>query len=94
MRYTKRAKNTVSRAENRATMGSPTAHARVLGIRKDAARGRSITTQSSLRAAVEEHHLETSGPGWSAIERNVYETIARSFIGGREGGHIPAVIQC
>jgi hypothetical protein len=84
VRDTKRAKHIVSMAENRANKGRPSARARVAGFRKDAATGPRIAAQSSLRATAAERHFQVSGPGWSALERNVYETIARSLTGGRE----------
>lgn len=31
-------------------------------------------------------HLQISGPGWSALERDVYESIARSLTVRREAG--------
>jgi hypothetical protein len=86
VRDTKRAKNIVSMAEKRATNGSPTAHARVIGFRKDAVRGRRIAAQPSLRSTAAEHHFPVSGPGWNAVERNAYETIERSLTGEREAG--------
>jgi hypothetical protein len=84
VREAKRAKNIISTAESRANKGRPSAHAGVAGLRKDAARGRRMAAQSSLRATTAERHFEVSGPGWSASERNAYETIARSLTGGRE----------
>jgi hypothetical protein len=84
VRDTRRATSIVSMAKNRATKGRPSAHAGVVGFRKDVARGRRMAAQSSLRTTAAERHFEVSGPGWSASERNAYETIARSLTGGRE----------
>ena len=87
VRDTKRAKNIVSMAVNRGAKGRPSAHARVIGFRKDAVRGRRIAAQPSLRPpTAAERHFPVSGPGWNAVERNAYETIARSLTGGREAG--------
>jgi hypothetical protein len=84
VRDAKRVKNIVSRAENRANKGRPSARAGVVGFQKDAGRGRRMAAQSSLRAAAAERHFQVSGPGWSALEQDVYERIARSLTGGRE----------
>ena len=86
VRDTKRAKNIVSMVVNRDAKGRPSAHARVVGFRKDAVRGRRIGAQPSLRPTAAERHFPVSGPGWNAVERNAYETIARSLTGGREAG--------
>jgi hypothetical protein len=82
VRDAKRAKTIVSIAEGRATPTRQQVRARVVGFQKDAVRGRR-SAQPPLVPSTTERHFQASGPRWNALERNVYETIARSLADGR-----------
>jgi hypothetical protein len=83
VRDSKRPRNILSMAENRATRQS--AHAAVARFRKNAiGGGRRMAGPSSLRFTAAGRDFQISGPGWSTLERNVYESIARSLTVRRE----------
>jgi hypothetical protein len=82
VRDTKRAKIIVSIAEDRATKVRRRTRGRVVGFRKDAVRDRP-SAQPPLVPSTTARHFQASGPGWNALERNAYATIARSLADGR-----------
>jgi len=82
VRDTKRVKTIVSMAADRATKARRQTRARVVGFQKDAVRCRR-SAQPPLVPSTAERRFQASGPGWNALERSVYETIARSLADGR-----------
>jgi len=84
LRDTKRAKGILYMAEKRSNKRLSRGHARAVGSRKYAVRGRHMAARTSLRAAAAERHFQVRGPGWSAMEQDVYESIAGSLTGRKE----------